>query len=175
MGRRRGALNGTNDGVIDGTVGITADAVSITVRDSRRRCDDVLRLRLQVATATLAESPAWSCTRRASTSRPDTATGGVSPTPLNWTALGIGLDLSGAISLSVGGTLGVSIANGFVAAAGTFRLERFMVSGGGLTSETALKLSIMSASLWAGVGGGLNATHTAVVPGLPASARATST
>ncbi|MEP7335689.1 MAG: hypothetical protein ABI717_07905, partial [Actinomycetota bacterium] len=121
--------------------------------------------RLEVATASLIGISGVELYASAIDIKTNTATGGVAPTPLNWTALGIGLDLSGAITLSVGGTLGVNIANGFVAAAGTFRLERSTVSGGGLTSESALKLSITGASLWAGVGGGLNAAHTAVVPG----------
>ena len=91
--------------------------------------------------------------------------------PIDWSLLTIdgggsfGFDLSTATDLSVEGTVGLDVGNGFVAAAGTFSFERDVVSGGGLSHATALKLTVSSGSIWVGVGGGLNATHTAVVAG----------
>src|SRR5439155_10878374 len=96
-------------------------------------------------------------------------------TPLNWSLLTIdgtggtsfGFGLSGDVPLSVGGTLGISIGDGFVAASGTFTLtSQTGVSGTGgsvtLTNAQAIHLTIDNAALWVGLGGSLDADHHTV-------------
>ena len=100
------------------------------------------------------------------------ATGTGTPARLNWGAVTIdcggtfGLALPSTVDLSVGGTLGVSIGNGFVAASGTFELVSQTVSGTGggvtLSSAQAIRLTVTNASLWVGVGGSLDADHHTV-------------
>src|SRR2546423_648199 len=87
-------------------------------------------------------------------------------TKIDWSAQGVAVTLPASASdLDVSGTVAFNLGNGFVAAGGTFGIQRSVVSGSGLTSETALKLTVTGGSLWAGIGGGLNAAPSAGTPG----------
>ena len=93
---------------------------------------------------------------------------------LNWnTGLSSGAVVIGATtidfateSFEAGGTLGLEIASGFVAASGTFRLTSVAISSTAFAGGHALKLTVSSASLFVGVGGSLDPTdHHTVHPG----------
>ena len=159
-----GSLDATDHSTVhDGTTGISAHGVTITYANITDGLTTYTGLELSVATATLVGIPGVQLYVTNLDVKVNQASGGTSPTPLDWTTLpALGLSLSGATDLSVGGTLGIDIASGFVVASGTFTLTRSVVSGGPVTSQTALKLTISDASLWAGVGGSLDATdhHT---------------
>ena len=93
---------------------------------------------------------------------------------LNWnTGLSSGAVVIGSTtidfateSFEAGGTLGLEIASGFVAASGTFRVTSVAIASGTFAGGHALKLTVSSASLFVGVGGSLDATdHHTVHPG----------
>ena len=155
--------------VTDGTAGISAHGVDITLASVSTPTASYTGLLLHATSASLNGIPGVSAYVTGLDVQVNKST---ALTPLNWSTLTIdgggtfGFNLSAATDLSVVGTLGVDIGNGFVAASGTFSFERDVVSGAGLTHATALKLTVSDAHLWVGVGGSLDAVdHHTVHPG----------
>src|SRR5439155_874181 len=166
-----GGLNAAHNAVTPGSVGITASGVNLTLGaiTTTVPAASYTGVLLSVANASLVGVDGVDLFVSALDVQVNKSSlAGV----LDWSVLTIdgtsgqnfGLALSGATDLKVAATLGVNI-GGFVAAAGRFDLTRSFVSGSGLSHATALKLVISSASLWVGVGGGLNAAHDAVTAG----------
>ena len=151
--------------VTDGTIGFAADGIGMTFASIVDGATSYTGLRLTVASATLLGIGGLELYISGVDIRLNSATGGTSPTPLDWNAFpSIGLTLSGSVALSVEATVAISI-GGLVAVAGTGSFSLSIVSGSGLSGETALKIAISGGSVWAGVGGGLNSAHTVVTPG----------
>src|SRR5256714_637720 len=83
-------------------------------------------------------------------------------TKVDWSAQGVAVTLpASAADLDVSATFGVNLGSGLAVAAGTVRFSNH--TGSGLLSATSiLQLSISDGSLFVGVGGSLNAAHSAV-------------
>src|SRR5439155_1703688 len=84
---------------------------------------------------------------------------------LDWSGFGIaGLGITSATDLDVSATLALDL-GGFVVAAGSAHVSKQTVTGSFATPQSALVVTVSGASLFVGVGGSLDAAHSAVVAG----------
>ena len=156
-----GSLSATNV-LTPGSVGVSVLHVGATLALVHTTAGvDYTGLTLTVGSVSLLGIPGVTATVTSGVVKVNTSSTGAL---LNWSTAGaggshlFGIDIADTTQIEVAGTLGLNI-GGFVVAAGGFSFVKQTVSGGTVNGASALVFTLTDVSVFAGVGGTLDAAN----------------